>query len=616
LTDIQNVNENVLVGALLTAAATLGSNSGACPTNSYYYNGSCYSYQSTLYKSWTDAEAYCVKTYGGHLASIQNLNQQNFIWQNVTKNCTGCSIFGHWVGGNNYGNPNNWKWSDASLFTTFPRLTKYAYWPLQPDNPTTQQCMTIVKPDGGWGDWYCWYAETFVCQFTPASSTAWIGLQKATSGRVWNIGSSCTPRTATYQNVNTAAEDPSKIAYTYSSISGMWSGASTSSMVSAAVCRKDKNICGRAPCPSCSTCTATNSGKCYSCSGIPTPTTSTVPTTAPAVTASSVIACSTSGATTNWWCAKTQTAGQAIASAVAADSCFCVMQKNQTQQQASDSCIATGGFLTDIQNAAENSLMSTIMATYNASSTPTTTSACPTGATLFNGMCYIYFPYMYKNYNDAEKYCQTKYGGHLPSISSSQIQTFLFTTLSMNCKGCTIFGMWVGANNTKANPSMWTWADGSGTISPTMTNPRLTAYKGWAKQPDYPSSQQCMTLVKPDGGWADWYCWFASPFACAFASANSSPWIGLQKTLSGPVWNDGNKCQPTPATYTNLNSATALPANTAYVYKTDGTWMNVDGNSFSSTAICRKDNNVCGRNMCPACSTCTSSYNGMCYTCA
>lgn len=120
---------------------------------------------------------------------------------------------------------------------------------------------------------------------------------------------------------------------------------------------------------------------------------------------------------------------------------------------------------------------------------------CPRGATYYNGMCYIYFPNLYKNYNDAEKYCQTKYGGHLPSIKSTAQQDFLFTTLSTKCKGCTIFGMWVGASNTKATPTVWTWADGSGTITPSSATARLTGYKGWVKQPDYPATQNCMTLA-------------------------------------------------------------------------------------------------------------------------
>lgn len=45
------------------------------------------------------------------------------------------------------------------------------------------------------------------------------------------------------------------------------------------------------------------------------------------------------------------------------------MIKNQTQQQAIQSCAATGGFLTDIQNTNENSLMNALISTFLSSTT-------------------------------------------------------------------------------------------------------------------------------------------------------------------------------------------------------------------------------------------------------
>lgn len=71
--------------------------------------------------------------------------------------------------------------------------------------------------------------------------------------------------------------------------------------------------------------------------------------------------CMSTDATTNWWCAKEHTEGVNVSSAVSADSCFCILRSSQTQQEASDSCEAIGGFLTDIQNSAENTLITNLL---------------------------------------------------------------------------------------------------------------------------------------------------------------------------------------------------------------------------------------------------------------
>lgn len=128
----------------------------ACPTNTVYYDGSCYAYQSGAgnTKNWQDAEKYCQSTFNGHLAKITSTDQQNFIVTTVTKNCSNCVIYGFWVGGNNYGNCTtkstvttcNWKWSDGTTASVMPRLTAYRKdgWAVQPNDPKNEQCMTLV----------------------------------------------------------------------------------------------------------------------------------------------------------------------------------------------------------------------------------------------------------------------------------------------------------------------------------------------------------------------------------------------------------------------------------------------------------------------------------------
>lgn len=115
-----------------------------CPTGSTYYDGSCYVYISSPKKNWLDAENYCKTTYGGHLATIYSNDQQDFLFNTVTKFASSCNIYGYWVGGYNGGDPDNWRWSDGSNFTQFPNVTRYKGWAAQPDFPKTQNCMTLV----------------------------------------------------------------------------------------------------------------------------------------------------------------------------------------------------------------------------------------------------------------------------------------------------------------------------------------------------------------------------------------------------------------------------------------------------------------------------------------
>lgn len=104
----------------------------------------CYVYiNSKPLKGWKEAEKYCQQMYGGHLPSIHSLEEQEFLMNNVSKNCSNCTPFGFWVGGNNYGNPKNWRWSDGTATDFIPQVTKHKGWFPQPDNPISQQCMTI-----------------------------------------------------------------------------------------------------------------------------------------------------------------------------------------------------------------------------------------------------------------------------------------------------------------------------------------------------------------------------------------------------------------------------------------------------------------------------------------
>lgn len=86
-------------------------------------------------------------------------------------------------------------------------------------------------------------------------------------------------------------------------------------------------------------------------------------------------------------------------------------------------------------------------------------SLCPPNSVPFNGLCHS-FQTKYRNWAEAEKYCQKTFNGHLSSIRINTHQEFLFKTLSQTCRSCGPFGFWVGANRgTSWNP--WLWSDNS-----------------------------------------------------------------------------------------------------------------------------------------------------------
>jgi len=75
------------------------------------------------------------------------------------------------------------------------------------------------------------------------------------------------------------------------------------------------------------------------------------------------------------WCARESAAGQSVQSAVDADSCFCLINSNLTYYQAIRACAMMGGFLTDIQNEAENAMLNNLVNTNtDKSSSPVSSS--------------------------------------------------------------------------------------------------------------------------------------------------------------------------------------------------------------------------------------------------
>lgn len=83
------------------------------------------------------------------------------------------------------------------------------------------------------------------------------------------------------------------------------------------------------------------------------------------------------------------------------------------------------------------------------------------------------------------------------------------------------------------------------------------------------------------------------PNRLIFYYYSSSPWIGLQKGLSGRSWNIGNNCQLTPATYMGWNQAEESNDKIAYTFGVAGSWSNAYSDSLSTSAICRRGKQLC-----------------------
>ncbi|XP_054593303.1 galactose-specific lectin nattectin-like [Nothobranchius furzeri] len=84
-----------------------------CPFGWTQYGGHCYQFQNQQLE-WADAETFC-KRHGGHLTSIQDTDQYNFIRELIFKGAG--TNQKSWVGGTNAGRVHMWRWTDGTPFT-------------------------------------------------------------------------------------------------------------------------------------------------------------------------------------------------------------------------------------------------------------------------------------------------------------------------------------------------------------------------------------------------------------------------------------------------------------------------------------------------------------------
>uniref|UniRef100_A0A8C6NRT6 C-type lectin domain-containing protein n=1 Tax=Nothobranchius furzeri TaxID=105023 RepID=A0A8C6NRT6_NOTFU len=84
-----------------------------CPPGWTKYDNNCYQFQNQQLE-WAKAETFC-KRHGGHLTSIQDTDQYNFIRELIFKGAG--TNQKSWVGGTNAGWVHMWRWTDGTPFT-------------------------------------------------------------------------------------------------------------------------------------------------------------------------------------------------------------------------------------------------------------------------------------------------------------------------------------------------------------------------------------------------------------------------------------------------------------------------------------------------------------------
>merc|ERR1711872_130052 len=111
-----------------------------CPDRWVVYGSHCYRMYLELH-SWSDAESKCQQV-GGHLASIHNYNEHEFIFKLANNHTV-------WIGGSDEGNIKNWTWSDGTKW-------QYTNWNKnEPNNYNNEEECAEISDDyeGKWNDY-------------------------------------------------------------------------------------------------------------------------------------------------------------------------------------------------------------------------------------------------------------------------------------------------------------------------------------------------------------------------------------------------------------------------------------------------------------------------------
>ncbi|PIC38777.1 hypothetical protein B9Z55_010675 [Caenorhabditis nigoni] len=140
-------------------------------TNAQCNPGSVYSNNRrfTLFPAQVDfktAESICMVS-NGHLASVHNTIDNNFLAQQAQKYVSGSSSI--WLGAKSYSSDlndsNSWNWTDGTQFNY------QNYQSGQPESLETQACMQMSASNGKWRTSSCINYAPFICEYEIALPT-------------------------------------------------------------------------------------------------------------------------------------------------------------------------------------------------------------------------------------------------------------------------------------------------------------------------------------------------------------------------------------------------------------------------------------------------------------
>ncbi|TKR96503.1 hypothetical protein L596_010511 [Steinernema carpocapsae] len=122
----------------------------------------CYRAMHNHDKNWTQSETLC-QSYGAHLASISNLDENAFLVQLAEESVGKGKVQNNaWIGYTSSKNKNQYMWSDGCTFN-------YTNWaPREPNNRGTEHCAELyiedTKKKAKWNDNFCGFKKTILCK--------------------------------------------------------------------------------------------------------------------------------------------------------------------------------------------------------------------------------------------------------------------------------------------------------------------------------------------------------------------------------------------------------------------------------------------------------------------
>jgi Lectin C-type domain len=115
--------------------------------------------------TWQQAEDFCRRFRNGHLATIETLDEQNF----VTSILPSDSDLQSWIGLRQNGAQNKWEWADGR-----PLTSTFNFWYSDKENHETDQpdCVAVDVLRGRWIPQSCQQAWGWVCEIPKGVYTA------------------------------------------------------------------------------------------------------------------------------------------------------------------------------------------------------------------------------------------------------------------------------------------------------------------------------------------------------------------------------------------------------------------------------------------------------------